>query len=261
MPRMLILCLILAITLVMAPLIAAAERRSKMVLIPAGEFIMGNQEESGRKDERPSHSVTLDAYYMDQYEVTGKDFEAYMDDQPKVHPTITGWYGRKVRPDMTHKPVFGLTWKRCQNYCAWAGKRLPTEAEWERAAKGQEGRLYPWGNEPPDPSKANFGRCCFVMKGQVFKEVGELPAGKTPDNIYDLAGNVAEWVYDWYDKNYYEISPSKNPKGPKNGKYHVIRGGAWNSLSGYMRSSSRYGYNDAKDFYGIGCRCVKSASD
>ena len=240
---------------------SAVERGSKMVLIPAGEFLMGNKEEGGRKDERPPHAVTLDAYYIDQYEVTGKDFEVYMKDQPKVHPTITGWYGRKVRPDMTHRPVFGLTWERCRNYCAWAGKRLPTEAEWERAAKGREGRIYPWGNEDPDSSRANYGRCCFVMKGLVFREVGKLPAGKTPDNIYDLAGNVAEWVYDWYDKNYYKVSPSKNPKGPEKGKYHVIRGGAWNSLPGYMRSSSRYGYDDAKDFYGIGCRCAKGASD
>ena len=99
------------------------------------------------------------------------------------------------------------------------------------------------------------------MKGLVFKDVGHLQAGKTPDNIFDLAGNVAEWVADWYDKSYYKVSPSKNPKGPEKGKFHVIRGGAWNSLPGYLRSSSRYGYDDAKDFYGIGCRCAKPALD
>ncbi|MCH8312573.1 MAG: SUMF1/EgtB/PvdO family nonheme iron enzyme [Nitrospinae bacterium] len=239
----------------------AEERGSEMILIPAGEFIMGSWDDFGRKDEHPAHPVYLDAYYIDRYEATGKDFEAYMDDQPRVHPTITGWYERKVRPDMARRPVFGLTWKRCQNYCVWAGKRLPTEAEWERAARGTDDRIYPWGNEPPDPSRSNFGRCCFVMKGLVFNDVGNLKAGKTPNNIFDLAGNVAEWVFDWYDKNYYKVSPRKNPKGPEKGRYHTIRGGAWNSFPGYLRSSARYGYNDAKDFYGIGCRCVKSAEE
>jgi len=237
----------------------AEDRGSEMVLIPAGEFVMGTTEGSGRQDERPAHKVTLDAFFMDRFEATGKDFEAYMDDQPRVHPTITGWYGRKVRPDMAKRPVFGLTWKRCRDYCVWTGKRLPTEAEWERSAKGVDNRIYPWGNEPPDSSRANFGRCCFVMKGLVFNDVGTLKAGKTPNDIFDLAGNVAEWVSDWYDKNYYKVSPSRNPKGPDKAKYHTIRGGAWNSLPGYLRSSARYGFNDAKDFYGIGCRCARSA--
>ena len=160
---------------------------------------------------------------------------------------------------MINSPVIGLTWKRCQKFCRWQGKRLPTEAEWERAAAGLEGRIYPWGNSLADAKRANFGRCCFIMKGLVLNTVGELELGKTPEGIYDMAGNIAEWVYDWYDKNYYKTSPYKNPRGPDKGKYHVIRGGAWNSLPDYLRSSSRYGFDDAKDFYGIGCRCAKSA--
>ena len=127
----LIFLLVIGFLCARVPGAVAEERGSEMVLIPAGEFIMGSRDDSGRKDERPAHPVYLDAYYIDRYEATGKDFEAYMDDQPKVHPTITGWYGRKARPDMARRPVFGLTWKRCQNYCVWAGKRLPTEAEWE----------------------------------------------------------------------------------------------------------------------------------
>lgn len=232
---------------------------SGMVLIPAGEFFMGSGEGVGRADEHPRHKVFLDAYYLDRYEVTGKDFEAYLEAVPKVPPTITGWYGRKVRPDMARRPVFGLTWNRCRNYCAWRGKRLPTEAEWERAARGTENRTYPWGDEPPGPSRSNFGRCCFIMRGLALREVGEISQGKTPEGIFDMAGNVAEWVLDWYDKKYYSQSPYKNPRGPRKGKYHTIRGGAWNSLPGYLRSSSRYGYDDAKDFYGIGCRCALSA--
>lgn len=261
MRKIFIFLLAVSFTCVMVRGAVAGDIGPEMILIPAGEFIMGSRDDFGRKDEHPAHPVYLDAYYIDRYEATGKDFEAYLDDQPRVHPTITGWYERKVRPDMARRPVFGLTWKRCQNYCVWAGKRLPTEAEWERAARGTDDRIYPWGNEPPDPSRSNFGRCCFVMKGLVFNDVGNLKAGKTPNNIFDLAGNVAEWVFDWYDKNYYKVSPRKNPKGPEKGRYHIIRGGAWNSFPGYLRSSARYGYNDAKDFYGIGCRCAKSADE
>ena len=95
------------------------------------------------------------------------------------------------------------------------------------------------------------------MKGKTLDIVGTHPLGGTLNGIHDLAGNIAEWVFDWYDTKYYERSVYKNPRGPKNGRYHVIRGGAWNSMGNYLRSSSRYGYNDANDFYGIGCRCAK----
>ena len=99
------------------------------------------------------------------------------------------------------------------------------------------------------------------MKGLSTDEVGSHPSGATPEGIYNLAGNIAEWVYDWYDKNYYKHSEFNNPKGPAHGINHSIRGGAWNSLSGYLRSSARYGYDEAKDFYGIGCRCVMSVGE
>ena len=229
-----------------------------MVLIPAGEFLMGSPEGTGRKDEYPQHKVTLDAFWIDRYEVTGGDFEKYLEQNPKQHPTITGWYDRKARPEMVHKPVIGLTWKRCRNYCLWRGKRLPTEAEWERAAGGTHHRTYPWGEEPLDATRAHFNRCCFINKGDILREAGSLERGKTPEGVYDMSGNIAEWVFDWYDARYYQKSPRKNPKGPPKGKYHVIRGGAWNSLSDYMRVSHRYGQNDGQDFYGIGCRCAKS---
>ncbi len=231
-----------------------------MVYFPAGEFLMGSPEGKGRKDETPMHKVYLNSFWLDKFEVTGKDFEDFLKHYPKEHPTITGWYGREARPDMKNKPVIGLTWKRCKKYCEWKGKRLPTEAEWERAASGLEKREFPWGNELPDFDRANFNRCCFINKGTILHEVGTLEKGKTPEGIYDMAGNIAEWVFDWYDKKYYKVSPYKNPKGPAKGKYHVIRGGAWNSLTNYMRSSFRYGNNDGQEFYGIGCRCAKSAN-
>jgi formylglycine-generating enzyme required for sulfatase activity len=238
---------------------AEAGSNSEMAYFPAGEFQMGSPEEEGKSNEHPQHKVYLDEFYLDRYEVTFKDFEEFLAANPKQHPTITGWYDRKPRPDMVNKPVFGLQWKRCKKYCEWKQKRLPTEAEWERAAKGVEDRKYPWGNEPPDANRANFSKCCFIQKGMVLNQVGDFEQGKTPENVYDLGGNVAEWVSDWYDKKYYSKAPYKNPLGPEKGKYHVIRGGAWNSLPVYLRSSSRYGDSDAKDYYGIGCRCAKGA--
>ena len=229
-------------------------KKLEMVFVPTGDFLMGSQEGKGRPDEYPQHEVYLDAFYIDRFEVTGKDFEEYLYANPKQHPTITGWWGRQVRPDMKNRPVFGLSWGKCKNYCEWRGKRLVTEAEWERAAKGLENRRFPWGNDFPDLELANFNRCCFIMKGLTTSEVGSYLLGATPEGIYDLAGNIAEWVYDWYDKNYYKNSEYSNPRGPKNGTHRTIRGGAWNSLPGYLRSSARFGFNEAKDFYGIGCR-------
>ena len=231
-----------------------------MVIFPTGEFFMGSENGKGRRDEHPRHKVYLDTFFMDKYEVTGKDFEEFLEANPDSHPTITGWHGRKIVPEMVDRPIFGLTWKRCREYCRWKGKRLPTEAEWERAAGGTGNRVYPWGNAEPTSETANFGRCCFINKGLVLNKVGAQESGKTPEGIYDMAGNVAEWVFDWYDKNYYNSGGYNNPRGPENGKNHVIRGGAWNSYSGYLRSAHRYGYDDAKDFYGIGCRCAKSAT-
>jgi len=238
---------------------AAMDEEPDTVLIPAGEFLMGSPEGVGQADEHPAHKVYLDAYYIDRYEVSGKDFEQYLSANPAQHPTITGWWDRKIRPDMADKPVIGLRWERCLNYCVWRGKRLPTEAEWERAAGGLTQRLHPWGNEPATQKRANFGRCCFIMKGEILRKSGSHEEGKTPEGVYDMSGNIAEWVYDWYDKNFYQSSPYKNPKGPEQGKRHTIRGGAWNSVSDYMRSGNRYGHDDGKDFYGIGCRCVRSA--
>jgi len=231
----------------------------EMVHFSAGEFEMGSPDDIGKKNEHPKHKVYLNAFYLDRFEVTFADFEAYLAAHLKKYPTITGWVDRKVRADMVNKPIFGLQWKRCRNYCEWREKRMPTEAEWERAAKGTRNSIYPWGNEPPDKTRANFGHCCFVNKGKVHTEIGHYERGMTAEGIFDMGGNVAEWVSDWYDKKYYKTAPYKNPRGPKKGKYHVIRGGAWNSLPMYLRSSSRYGESDGKDYYGIGCRCAKDA--
>jgi formylglycine-generating enzyme required for sulfatase activity len=253
------LCSIFFVLILFQPSFANEITIRGMVHFPEGEFEMGSPKGTGKKNEYPKHKVYLNAFYLDKFEVTFADFEVYLAANLKKYPTITGWVDRKARADMINKPIFGLQWKRCRNYCEWREKRMPTEAEWERAARGTENRIYPWGNEPPDKTRANFGNCCFVQKGMVHTEVGHYKKGSTEEGIYDLGGNVAEWVSDWYDKKYYKKSPYKNPEGPKKGKYHVIRGGAWNSLPMYLRSSSRYGESDGKDYYGIGCRCAKDA--
>jgi formylglycine-generating enzyme required for sulfatase activity len=238
---------------------AFGENKSSEIYFPSQEFWMGNKKGEGRSDEEPRHKVFLDGFYIDKFETTGEDFEKFLEQFPKEAPTVTGWFGRKVRPDMETAPVIGLTWKRCQKYCQWKGKRIPTEAEWERAATGIEERRYPWGNQLPSQKRANFKKCCFIKKGEILDPVGSYELGKTPEGVYEMAGNIAEWVFDWYDKDFYEKSPYSNPKGPKSGKYHVIRGGAWNSLPGYLRSRARYGFNDGQDFYGIGCRCARTS--
>lgn len=230
----------------------------KMIFFKAGEFLMGSPQDQGLGDEHPQHKVYLDAFFLDRYEVSNADFARFLEANPREHPTITGWYDRVPRPGMEHRPVIGLTWKRCQSYCQWRGKRLPTEAEWERAAAGVEGRIFPWGNQIPDETRANFGKCCFIKKGEVLEKVDSFPAGRTPQGIFNMSGNIAEWVRDWYDSGYYKVSPYRNPQGPEKGRYHVVRGGAWNSLPDYMRTRRRYGNNDGQDFYGIGCRCART---
>ena len=254
-----LICVFFIVLLLNKPSSGHEDLNSEMAYFSEGEFVMGSPKQIGKKNEHPEHKVYLNAFYLDRYEVTFSDFEQYLASNLKKHPTITGWIDRKARPNMLNKPIFGLQWKRCRNYCSWREKRMPTEAEWERAARGIENRIYPWGNEKPDKTRANFGNCCFIQRGNVLTVIGYFKNGVSPKNIFDLGGNVAEWVSDWYDKKYYEKSPYKNPQGPKKGKYHVIRGGAWNSLPMYLRSASRYGDSDAKDYYGIGCRCAKDA--
>ena len=201
-----------------------------MVLIPAGEFMMGSREDmAGAKDELPAHPVYLDAYYIDQYEVTTMHYAKFVHetkrDVPEFWPTLTYKLHEK-------KPVIGVTWDDAVGYCAWAGKRLPTEAEWEKAARGTDQRKYPWGNEVPDRTRANFDRTMMFTVYGVLVDVGSLEAGKSPYGAYDMAGNVSEWVSDWYGQDYYMNSPPRNPKGPASGQERVIRGGFWNDHSG-----------------------------
>ena len=185
-----------------------------MVSIPAGEFTMGSQD--GDADERPVHKVQLNAFSIDVYEVTVGQYEEFLRSGEARVPL--DW--NTMNQSRYHKlPVANIDWADAVAYCKWAGKRLPTEAEWEKAARGTDGRLYPWGNDPPTPLHANYAKT-GAHNYDALVPVGTLEAGKSPYGVYDMAGNVWEWVSDWYDYNYYKVSPPQNRKdrhraGPK----------------------------------------------
>jgi len=222
----------------------------QMVLVPAGDFIMGN--EDGLDNEKPTHTVNLDAFYIDKFEVTNSLYKECVDSTECVLPkqinsyTRSRYYGNPTYDDF---PVVYVDWNMANNYCEWRGARLPSEAEWEKAARSTDGRTYPWG-EGIDGSYAHYNKVDTTSVGNYEKGISEYGA-------YDMAGNVWEWVLDWYANNYYAISPTSNPMGPSSGEFRVIRGGAWgNNL--FFRSAYRYWFNPLLAAEHIGFRCVQS---
>ena len=222
-----------------------------MVLVPAGEFTMGS---TMADDEKPVHRVDLDAFYMDKYHVTVGQYAKYLEATDKEAPPE--W---DIMNQSRHqkRPVVNVNWFDAATYCKWAGKRLPTEAEWEKAARGTDGRLYPWGNEAPTRLHANFGKKQWANH-MALVPVGMFEMGKSPYGIYDMAGNAWEWVNDWYDHDYYKKSPTKNPQGPKTGKSKVVRGGNWLYVQEFLRSSFRFNAEPSGRQFGYGFRCAKT---
>jgi formylglycine-generating enzyme required for sulfatase activity len=223
-----------------------------MALVQAGEFTMGSNEV---EDEQPIHQVHLDAFYIDKFEVTTSRYASFLKATQMAAPRR--WSEARL-PQDGNRPVIGVTWFMADNYCRWAGKRLPTEAEWEKAARGTDGRAYPWGNEEPTNERGNFGKPRWAGY-DTLAPVGSFKSGDSPYGIADMAGNVWEWVADWYAANYYQTSPSKNPTGPSHGESRGFRGGGWNYEGLLARSADRNHDDPTAGISSYGFRCAKDA--
>jgi len=227
---------------------------SPMVEIPAGEFLMGFDGTQALEDERPFHRVWLDVFSIDSYEVTTAQYASFLAAEKRAAP----WQWESVDLAQTgDRPVIGVSWHDAEAYCRWKDKRLPTEAEWEKAARGTDGRLYPWGNQEPTNELANFALGARFSYRQVLLPVRSREQGKSPYGLYHMAGNVYEWVQDWYATNYYETSPSRNPSGPAQGQFKVLRGGSWSDLPKYLLTYGRFKLPpETRNSY-TGFRCAK----
>ena len=231
----------------------------EMALVPAGDFTMGDN--NGPEDERPAHVVYLDAYYMDIFEVTNKQYEACVDAgicQPPVSGssnTRSSYYGD---PQYENYPVIYVNGDMANTYCrVWRSAELPTEAQWEKAARGTDARTYPWGEEVPDCNIANYWSLTSGVCVGDTTAVGSYESGKSPYGIYDMAGNVWEWVTDWYSETYYQNSPAANPLGPDSGQVRAARGGAWLSDYPFLRAAGRHSESNwQQGFFDAGFRCV-----
>jgi formylglycine-generating enzyme required for sulfatase activity len=233
-----------------------------MVYIEAGEFTMGSYYSD---HERPPHQVYLDGYWIGKYEITFDQYDKYCKEDNKDKPDDVGW-GRGKRP------VINVTWHNAAAYCDWLSKKiglkfkLPTEAQWEKAARGTDSRTYPWGNSPPTGDKVNFAdKQAWLKKkfdwadktiddGYVYTApVGSFPKGVSPYGLLDMAGNVCEWCNDWYEGDYYKNSPRKNPQGLESGSDRVLRGGCWYDAAPHIRCAFRYSINPSlrSNFYGF----------
>jgi formylglycine-generating enzyme required for sulfatase activity len=221
-----------------------------MVKVPAGEFTMGSDE--GGSDEQPVHIVYLDAFYIDKTEVTNDQYRKCVESEACDAPSNTIYYDDA---NYAQHPVVYVDWYKAEAYCKWVGKRLPTEAEWEKAARGTDGRTYPWG-EVINCYHAQYKECLDQTAPQTVP-VESKPKGAGPYGTLGMAGNVWEWVDDWYDEYYYSQSPARNPPGPKSGELQVIRGGSWNDVPFNVRSALRYWSDPTKKGNNMGFRCAK----
>jgi formylglycine-generating enzyme required for sulfatase activity len=261
-----------------------------MVQIPAGQFFMGSDGKDAGDNEKPSHNVTVDSVCMDLYEVTAKKYKACSDvgkcrraptevEWPKITDAERATYSplcTGADPAKADHPITCVTWQMADTYCKAEGGRLPTEAEWEYATRGPDGRIYPWGDDSPTAAHLNAcdAQCLAWAKAHrvdlkaleaaddgfaTTAPVGQFPKGRSRFGPYDVVGNVWEWVADWYGD--YAPDALQNPTGPATGERKVIRGGAWNAgVPTWLRPSFRYAQVPAAQSYGIGFRCVKSVA-
>jgi sulfatase modifying factor 1 len=251
---------------VLSPAVGRGGDGAPMILIPAGPYIMGSND--GLPNERPEHTVTLDSYYVDQYEVTLSLYRKFLESTKQESPST---WDDEAATTAGDRPATGMKWQSASAYCQWAGKRLPTEAEWEKAARGTDGRRYPWGDMQPFVDIANYNRGMWVnevitlvavtsgLEGMSVRH-GLKEGGKSPFGLFHMAGNAAEWVADWYGRDYYQRTSEKNPPGPGTGEKRVIRGGSWADLPAALRVTARVSAEADYEDRTIGFRCAMNVA-
>ena len=221
-----------------------------VVEIPAGAFLMGSPENQGEADQWPQHEVELSAFVIDKTEVTWRQFAKFAQDQGKELPPAPLW-GR-----IDDYPASFILWEEAEAYCSWAGGRLPTEAEWEKAARGTDGRKYPWGDD------WDLERCNSIQGGPHRPQrIGDFPNCVSPYGVLDMPGSMWEWGADWYGASYYAESPRKDPKGPASGTTRVLRGGAWMSHIQWLTVAHRFKVPPTTRHAHHGFRCAQDAPE
>lgn len=241
-----------------------------MVQIPAGTYTVGREVEEFPA-EGPTHTVTLGAFEIDVYEVTNSQFRSFTNAEDCPGPAVEGnpdpcVYDGAVQSNTrfdywtngTYRkyPVLNVRWDQADAYCRWLGKRLPTEAEWEVAARGSDAYLYPWGNEEPTCADANFEGCTPDSVSRY-----DLEGGVSPFGAMFMAGNLAEWTADWYNADYYTWGPTDNPQGPQTGSSKVVRGGSWYCPATKVTTTYRDHANPMLQYNTIGFRCARSVAE
>lgn len=255
--------------------IAALARPAPAVTIPAGDFLLGSKRIDDDPyghwtqfddTELPQNRVWLDAYEIDRDEVSLGEYLRFLQGN-KAHPAEELqkliWHVITVHAvsdqTLARWPALYVTWHEAAQFCRSRGKRLPTEAEWEKAARGTDGNLFPWGDAPPDSQRAMFNQH-HVHEIPILAAVDSLHAGESPFGLRHMAGNVAEWVQDWFGFDYYAYMPERNPPGPNSGRYKSLRGGSWKSKVIMLRTATRSGAPPDQRSPTIGFRCAQSAA-
>ncbi|MDD2922731.1 MAG: SUMF1/EgtB/PvdO family nonheme iron enzyme [Anaerolineales bacterium] len=222
----------------------------RQVYVPAGEFLMGKK--NARGTSAPQHVVYLDAFWIDRVEVSNAMYLKCLKAgacTPLASNNI--YYQNWIYRD---HPVIYVTWEQAGAYCQWAGRDLPTEAQWEKAARGTDGRLYPWGSKEPNPSLANYAGSMIHEDVSVYR----YPLGASPYGALNMSGNAREWIQDWFDPEYYNYSPYANPTGPATGLERSLRSGSYNEDGREVIITKRYNHDPSSAGLSRGFRCAEN---